>query len=311
MNSLEDKHFLTLRNRSRDELDHILEVAESMEPVVRERTKLEIASGKILGAMFFQSSTRTRLSFEAAMHRLGGDVITVASAASSRVGSHYGETLGDTAHVVDGYADIIAIRHPAIGAADDYAQYSSVPVIDAATGDGDGAKHPTQALIDLYTIKKEFGTNDGRTVMISGDMRKRVMQSLAYGLAYYDTKVYFAWPDEEKYRLPPGAVETLNAMGLDYKRVSSYHEVADEVDVTYGVGPALSWEEESPPEFIYNLEVMEAKAKEGTIVLHPLPRVDDLAFDLDGTKYARYFQEAHNGVPVRMALIALILGLVD
>jgi len=311
MNSLVDKHFLTLKGRSRDELDHIFEVAESMEPIVQERTKLDIAGGKILGALFLQSSTRTRLSFEAAMHRLGGDVITVASAASSRVGSHYGETLGDTARVVDGYADIIAIRHPAVGAADDYARYSPIPVIDAATGDGDGAKHPTQALIDLYTIKKEFGTIDGKTVMISGDMRKRVMQSLAYGLAYYDTKVYFAWPDDDKYQLPPGAREALDAMKLDYERVASYHEVADEVDVTYGVGPALSWDEESPPEFIYNLKVMEERAKDGAIVLHPLPRVDDLAFDLDGTKYARYFEEAHNGVPIRMALIALILGLVE
>ena len=100
-------------------------------------------------------------------------------------------------------------------------------------------------------------------------------------------------------------------MGLDYERVSSYHEVADEVDVIYGVGPALTWDEKSPDEFIYNLEVMETKAKEGAIVLHPLPRVDELAFDLDGTKYARYFEEAHYGVPVRMALLALILGLVE
>jgi aspartate carbamoyltransferase catalytic subunit len=311
MDSLKGRHFLTLKGRSRDELDHIFEVADSMESTAQQRKKLDLAHGKILAALFFQSSTRTRLSFEAAMHRLGGDVITVASAASSRVGSHYGETLGDTARVVDGYADIMAIRHPAVGAADEYARDSSVPVIDAATGDGDGAKHPTQGLIDLYTIRKEFGTIDGKTVMISGDMRKRVMQSLAYGLAYYDTKVYFAWPDDDKYQLPPGAVETLDAMGLDYERVSSYVEVADEVDVTYGVGPALTWDEKSPDEFIYNLEVMEANAKEGAIVLHPLPRVDDLAFDLDGTKYARYFEEAHNGVPVRMALMALILGLVE
>ena len=311
MNSLKGKHFLTLKGRSREELDHIFELAESMEPTIQQRTRLDIADGKILGTLFFESSTRTRLSFEAAMHRLGGDVITVASAASSRVGSSYGETLGDTARVVDGYADVIAIRHKAVGAADEYAQASSVPVIDAATGYGDGAKHPTQGLIDLYTIKKEFGSIDGKTIIISGDLTKRVMQSLAYGLAYYDTKVYFAWPEDDKYALPTSAVETLDAMGLDYERVSSYREVADEVDVIYGVGPALTWDEKSPDEFIYNLEVMETKAKEGAIVLHPLPRVDELAFDLDGTKYARYFEEAHNGVPVRMALLALILGLVE
>ena len=311
MNSLRGNHFLTLKGRSRDELDHIFEVAESMEPIVQERTKLSIAEGKILGTLFFESSTRTRLSFETAMHRLGGDVITVASAASSRVGSSYGETLGDTARVVDGYADVVAIRHKAVGAADEYAQASSVPVIDAATGFGEGAKHPTQGLIDLYTIKKEFGSIDGKTIMISGDLTKRVMQSLAFGLAYYDTKVYFAWPEDEKYKLPATAEETLGSMGLDYERVSSYHQVADEVDVIYGVGPALSWDEKSPDEFIYNLEVMETKAKAGTIVLHPLPRVDELAFDLDGTRYARYFEEAHNGVPIRMALLALILGLVE
>lgn len=311
MNNLKDKHFLTVQGRSRAQLDHIFDVAESMEPVVQQRTKLDMANGKILATLFLQSSTRTRLSFEAAMHRLGGDVITVASAASSRVGSHYGETLADTARVVDGYADVIAIRHPEIGAADQYAAASSVPVIDAATGDGDGAKHPTQALIDLYTIKNELGSIDGKTVMISGDMRKRVMQSLAYGLAYYDTKVYFAWPEDGPYALPAGAAANLDAMGLDYERVGSYHDVAGEVDVTYGVGPALSWDEKSPNEFIYNLAVMESKAKEGAIVLHPLPRVDDLAFDLDGTKYARYFEEAHNGVPVRMALLALVLGLVN
>jgi len=311
MNSLRGNHFLTLKGRSRDELDHIFEVAESMEPIVQERTKLSIAEGKILGTLFFESSTRTRLSFETAMHRLGGDVITVASAASSRVGSSYGEMLGDTARVVDGYADVVAIRHKTVGAADEYAQASSVPVIDAATGFGEGAKHPTQGLIDLYTIKKEFGSIDGKTIMISGDLTKRVMQSLAFGLAYYDTKVYFAWPEDEKYKLPATAEETLGSMGLDYERVSSYHQVADEVDVIYGVGPALSWDEKSPDEFIYNLEVMETKAKAGAIVLHPLPRVDELAFDLDGTRYARYFEEAHNGVPIRMALLALILGLVE
>lgn len=311
MDTLKGKHFLTLKGRSREELDHIFEVAESMEGTVERRTRLDVAKGKILAALFLESSTRTRLSFEAAMHRLGGDVITVASAASSRVGSHYGETLGDTAQVVDGYADVVAIRHKITGAADEYAKKSRVPVIDAATGDGEGAKHPTQALIDLYTIKKEFGSIDGKTVMISGDMRKRVMQSLAYALAYYDTKVYFAWPDDETYQLPPGAVQTIDEMGLNYERVGSYREVADEVDVTYGVGPALTWEETSPDEFIYNLELMETRAKEGAIVLHPLPRVDDLSFDLDGTKYARYFEQAHNGVPVRMALLALILGLVE
>ncbi len=309
MNNLKGQHFLTVQGRSRAQLDHIFDVAESMEPTVQQRTNL--ANGKILATLFFQSSTRTRLSFEAAMHRLGGDVIAVASAASSRVGSHYGETLADTARVVDGYADVIAIRHPEIGAADQYAAASSVPVIDAATGDGDGAKHPTQALIDLYTIRKEFGSIDGKCVMLSGDMRKRVMQSLAYGLAYYATKVYFAWPEDGPYALPAGAAANLDAMGLDYERVGSYHDVAGEVDVTYGVGPALSWDEKSPEEFIYNLELMESKAKEGAIVLHPLPRVDDLAFDLDGTKYARYFEEAHNGVPVRMALLALVLGLVN
>ncbi len=310
MDSLKGQHFLSLQGRSRDQLDHIFEVAESLEPVVQQRTKLGIASGKVLGTLFFESSTRTRLSFEAAMHRLGGDVITVASAASSRVGSSYGETLGDTARVVDGYADVIAIRHKAVGAADEYAQASGVPVIDAATGYGDGAKHPTQALIDLYTIKKEFGSIDGKTIMISGDLTKRVMQSLVFGLAYYDSKVYLAWPETGNYQLPSEAVATLDAMGLDYERVSSYHAVADEVDVIYGVGPALTWDEESPKEFIYNLEVMETKAKEGAIVLHPLPRVDELAFDLDGTKYARYFEEAHYGVPVRMALLALVIGLV-
>ena len=311
MSSLTGKHFLTLKGRSRDELDHIFEVAESMEPVVQRRTKLCIASGKILATLFFESSTRTRLSFETAMNRLGGNVITIASAASSRVGSSYGETLRDTARVVDGYADVVAIRDKAVGAADEYATWSSVPVIDAATGDGDGAKHPTQGLIDLYTIKKELGSIDGKIVMISGDMRKRVMHSLAYGLAYYNTKVYFAWPEDDKYQLPPGVIKDLDKMGLNYERVSSYHEVADEVDVIYGVGPALTWDERSPDEFVYNLEVVETKAKEGAIVLHPLPRVDELGFDLDGTKYARYFEEAHNGVPVRMALLALILGLIE
>jgi aspartate carbamoyltransferase catalytic subunit len=311
MDSLRGQHFLSLQGRSRDQLDHIFEVAESLEPTVQQRTKLDIAAGKILATLFFESSTRTRLSFEAAMHRLGGDVITVASAASSRVGSSYGETLGDTARVVDGYADVIALRHKGVGAADEYAQASGVPVIDAATGYGDGAKHPTQALIDLYTIRKEFGSIDGKTVMISGDLTKRVMQSLAYGLAYYDTNVYFAWPEEGNYRLPAPTEETLGRMGLDYERVSSYHQVAGEVDVIYGVGPALNWDEKSPDEFIYNLALMQAKAKPGAIVLHPLPRVDELAFDLDGSRYARYFEEAHNGVPVRMALLGLILGVID
>lgn len=311
MNSLEGKHFLSLRDRSREELDHIFEVAEQMEPVVERRDKLNLADGKILATLFFESSTRTRLSFESSMWRLGGSVITVASAASSRVGSSYGESIEDTSRVVDGYADIVAIRHKEVGIADKYAQASKVPVIDAATGFGEGSKHPTQGLIDLYTIKKVFGAIDGRTIMISGDLSKRVMQSLAFGLSYYEAKVYFACPKENKYQFPPMAMEALDAHGLDYEWVDSYLDVADEVDVIYGVGPALSWDEKSPQEFIYNLELLDSKAKEGAIILHPLPRVDELAFDLDGSKYAHYFEQAANGVPVRMALIGLILGLVD
>jgi aspartate carbamoyltransferase catalytic subunit len=311
MNSLKGKHFLSLQGRSRDELDHIFQVAEDMEPVVERRDRLDVADGKILATLFFESSTRTRLSFEAAMLRLGGGVITVASAASSRVGSDYGESMGDTASVVDGYADIVALRHKIAGTADEYAKSSKVPVIDAATGFGEGAKHPTQGLIDLYTIKKELGAIDGRTVMISGDLSKRVMQSLAFGLAYYDVKVYFACPDDDKYRLPSSAVEALDAQRLDYEWVDSYHDVADRVDVIYGVGPALSWSETSPAEFVYNRKLLDTKARAGTIILHPLPRVDELAYDLDGTQYARYFEEAANGVPIRMALLAIILGLVE
>ncbi|RLG89999.1 aspartate carbamoyltransferase, partial [Candidatus Bathyarchaeota archaeon] len=280
------------------------EIAEAMEPIAKKGS--DMLKGKLLATLFFEPSTRTRLSFEAAMHRLGGAAIGFAEAEIASVKK--GENLADTIRVVENYADVIALRHPREGAARLAAEFAEIPVINGGSG---GEEHPTQALLDLYTVKKEKGTIDGLSLAMVGDLRfGRTVHSLAYALSLYDVKLYFVSPPLLKMRR-----EVLEAIKgkVNVVETSNLDEVIPEVDVLY-VTRIQKERFPDPAEYMkvkgsyrIDLKTLE-KAKKDSIILHPLPRVGEIAPEVDKTPHARYFQQVWNGIIVRMALLALILG---
>ncbi|HDI07491.1 MAG TPA: aspartate carbamoyltransferase [Candidatus Bathyarchaeota archaeon] len=300
----EGRDILSIKDFTREEIDYILEIAEAMEPVAKKGS--DMLKGKLLATLFFEPSTRTRLSFEAAMHRLGGAAIGFAEAEIASVKK--GENLADTIRVVENYADVIALRHPREGAARLAAEFAEIPVINGGSG---GEEHPTQALLDLYTVKKEKGTIDGLSLAMVGDLRfGRTVHSLAYALSLYDVKLYFVSPPLLKMRR-----EVLEAIKgkVNVVETSNLDEVIPEVDVLY-VTRIQKERFPDPAEYMkvkgsyrIDLKTLE-KAKKDSIILHPLPRVGEIAPEVDKTPHARYFQQVWNGIIVRMALLALILG---
>jgi aspartate carbamoyltransferase catalytic subunit len=262
--------------------------------------------GKILATLFFEPSTRTRLSFEAAMHKLGGSTIGFAEPEIASV--RKGENLADTIRVVENYADVIALRHPREGAARLAAEFAKVPIINGGSG---GEEHPTQALLDLYTIKKEKGLIDSLNIAMVGDLRfGRTVHSLAYALSLYKVKLYFVSPPLLKMRR-----EVLEAIKgkVDVLETSNLDEVIPEIDVLY-VTRIQKERFPDPAEYMkvkgsyrINMETL-GKAKPDLIILHPLPRVGEISPEIDRTSHAKYFQQVWNGIIIRMALLALILG---
>jgi aspartate carbamoyltransferase len=253
------------------------------------------------------SSTRTRLSFETAMLRLGGDVITVAEAKSSSAAK--GESLHDTIKTVEGYADVIVLRHPQIGAAKEAAEATDRPVLNA--GDGAG-QHPTQSLLDLYTILKEQKKVDGLTIALAGDLRNgRTVHSLALLLANYDVKFLFVAPDA--LRMPAEIVEQVSATGIDVTETADLGDTIRQADVLYMT--RIQRERfEDPAEYdrlkdAYVLRrAMLADAKPNLTIMHPLPRVNEIDPDVDEYPGAAYFRQSANGVPIRMALLDLVMS---
>ena len=297
-------HVVTIQDLADDEIASILDRARELLPVARGEERSDAFVGKILATCFFEPSTRTRLSFETAMHRLGGNVIGFAD---SRTTSHLkGETLADAVRMVAGYADAIVLRHPQEGSARLAAEISDVPVING--GDGAG-QHPTQTLLDLFTIREELGKLEGLTVGLLGDLRYgRTVHSLAAALARYDTTMHFiapeslAMPRRVTAGLPDGwsAHTTLNG-------------VLPELDLLY-VTRIQKERFPDPEDYVrvagaYTISAETLRdAKPGLRVLHPLPRVGEIATDVDETEHAAYFRQAFNGVPVRMALLEMLLG---
>jgi aspartate carbamoyltransferase catalytic subunit len=298
------RDIISLKDFSREDIDHVLEVAKSMEPVARAGS--DLLQGKILATLFFEASTRTRLSFESAMHRLGGSAIGFAEAEIASVKK--GENLADTMRVVESYADVIVVRHPLEGAARLAAEFANVPVINGGSG---AEEHPTQALLDLYTIVKERGKIDGLNVALVGDLRYgRTVHSLAYALSLFDVKLFFVSPD--MLRMRREVLETIKEK-IRVTEKSVLEDIIGNVDVLY----ATRIQKERFPDaaeyakvrgsYRIDLKLLE-KARENMIVLHPLPRVDEIAPEVDGTAHARYFQQVWNGVVTRMALLAMVLG---
>ena len=259
----------------------------------------------ILGLCFFEPSTRTRMSFDAAMKRLGGETIDMGSVESSSV--EKGETLADTMRVVEGYADALVLRHPSEGAAAMAAEFVDVPLVNA--GDGAG-QHPTQTLLDLYTIRESAGL-DGITVGIMGDLKYgRTVHSLAAALTNFDVRQHFVSP--ESLRLPRGVRYDLRESGAEVREHTDLDGILPELDVLY---VTRIQRERFPDENEYRKVAGEYRidrddlrsASESLTVLHPLPRVDEIAPAVDDTDHAKYFEQAHNGIPIRMALLDTLL----
>jgi aspartate carbamoyltransferase catalytic subunit len=291
----------------RDGLEYVFGVAEEMRSMVEHVGTFDLLKGKILANLFYEPSTRTSSSFMAAMQRLGGSVIPINEVRYSSVAK--GESLPDTVRTLESYADVIVIRHPEVGAAATAARYCRKPVINA--GDGVG-EHPTQALLDLFTIREELGRTDGLTVTMLGDLKYgRTVHSLSRLLAQFQTRVHCVSPDI--LRMPAELVAELKAKGMSIQEHASLDEVLPETDVLYVTrvqkerfeDPAVY--ESVKGAFVITPQTMEA-AKNEMIVMHPLPRVGEIALELDADPRAAYFRQMEYGLYTRMALLAMVLG---
>ncbi|NDF33180.1 MAG: aspartate carbamoyltransferase [Euryarchaeota archaeon] len=292
---------------SNDEILEILDAAERLLPVANGDVYAPLLQGKVLGNLFFENSTRTRMSFESAMKRLGGEVVNLSSVGSSVA---KGETLYDTMQMVDGYSDIAVIRHPRQGAAQYSADAIGIPVLNA--GDGAG-NHPTQTMLDLFTIRQAHGTLEGLNVVLVGDLRYgRTTHSLSHALVRFGAKLTLVSPDS--LRMPNEIVSDLQSHGADVAETENFAGAIADADVIY---MTRIQKERFPDEDeytkvagIYKMTADDlAVAKAGMIVMHPLPRVDEIDPSVDSTQHARYFQQAFNGVPTRMALLCRSLGI--
>nr|GMD90820.1 aspartate carbamoyltransferase 2, chloroplastic-like [Ipomoea batatas] len=293
----------------RDTLNAIFEVAREMENVEKGSPESQTLKGYLMATLFYEPSTRTRLSFESAMKRLGGEVLTTENAREFSSAAK-GETLEDTIRTVEGYSDIIVMRHFESGAARRAAATANIPIINA--GDGPG-QHPTQALLDVYTIQREIGKLDGIKVALVGDLAYgRTVRSLAYLLAkYQDVKIYFVSPDVVK--MKDDIKDYLTSQGVDWEESADLLEVASKCDVLYQTriqrerfGERIDLYEEARGKYIVDLEVTRAMQKHA-VVMHPLPRLDEITVDVDGDPRAAYFRQAKNGLYIRMALLKLLL----
>ena len=295
------KHLISIDDLDKEDILFILKKAESFESIARGEINSKMLEGKILANLFFEPSTRTRMSFEVAMKRLGGDVINMTAQEASSIAK--GETLADTIKVVSKYADVIVLRHPLEGAARFAAENSEVPIING--GDGAG-QHPTQTLLDLYTIMKESSL-DGIKIALMGDLKySRTVHSLIRALTLFNTKIYLISPDT--LRLPEEFLE-----GLKNVEIAELDDVINEIDVLY---VTRIQKERFPDEEEYkkvagsykiDSELLK-KAKENLIIMHPLPRIDEIDVSVDKTKHAKYFDQAFYGVPIRMAILSEVLN---
>jgi len=302
----EGRDIISIKDFSREEISYIFKIAKSMEPLAAKGSN--ILKGKILATLFFEPSTRTRLSFESAMHKLGGSTIGFAEAEIASVKK--GENLADTIRTVDNYADVIALRHPLEGAARLAAEFSKVPILNGGSG---AEEHPTQALLDVYTMNKEKGKIDGLKIAFVGDLRYgRTVHSLAYALSLYNVELYLVSPESLKMRR-----EVLQAIKERIQVIerTNLEKIIPLVDVLY-VTRIQKERFPDPAEYAkvkgsFKLDLQAlTDAKKDLTILHPLPRVDEIAPEVDNTPYARYFQQVRNGIVMRMALLALILGAV-
>jgi len=307
MANLKGKDILHGNQFSKRDIDGVIKVASDFEKQLKKKNSLTLLKGKILATLFFEPSTRTRLSFETAMQRLGGGVISMSSAEGSSAAK--GETVGDTARTVSQYADIIVIRHPRIGSAKEAADAASVPVINA--GDGAG-QHPTQALLDTYTIRKELGSLKNLAVAMVGDLKNgRTVHALVELLSLYQARLHFVSPGN--LRMPEEITSNLKQKGIWIEETEDLEKAASESALIYMTRiqkerfTDLTEYERVKSSYVIDSEFLKRLKKKITI-LHPLPRVDEIGLDVDSYPGAAYFRQVRNGVFVRMALLAMVMG---
>ena len=304
--SFKGRDVISLRDFTRSDIEHLLETAELMEPLTGGSKMLE---GRILAALFFEPSTRTRMSFESAMHKLGGSCISISEPRTSAI--EKGESLTDTIRTIENYCDVIAVRHPQDGSARLAAEVASIPVINGGSG---AEEHPTQALLDLYTIKREIGKIDGLNIALLGDLRYgRTVHSLVYGLALYNTTLYFVSPESLRIRR-----EILEEVGskVDVHEENDIRDIMPKIDVLY-VTRIQRERIPDPEEYekvkgAYRITLDHLRnVKRNLIIMHPLPRVDEISTDVDETPYAKYFKQMWYGLVTRMAILSLTLGALE
>lgn len=297
------KNLISMRDLSADKILQLVDLAESLE---KDPGQINL-SRRVMAAVFYEASTRTRMSFESAMKRLGGEVIAMVGTSGTSV--EKGETLADTAKVMARYSDIIVIRHPMEGAARYVSEQVHIPVVNA----GDGAnQHPTQSLLDLYTIKKAQGTLEGLKLALVGDLKYgRTVHSLAYALAPFNPEFHFVSP--KSLSMPNHILKDLTRMGVSFKEKTKIDKIVDEIDIMYVTRiqrerfPDREEYEKVKNAYIITADLLK-NAKSNMKVMHPLPRVNEITTDVDSTKHAYYFDQAENGVYMRQAILATLLG---
>ena len=298
-----NKDIISINDFSREEILHILKVVKQIEP----RPRNNLLRGKILATLFFEPSTRTRLSFTSAMEQLSGEVIGFSNANTTSINK--GESLWDTIKMTEQYADVIVIRHPLEGSARLAAEAASIPVING--GDGSN-QHPTQTMLDLYTIQKTKGKLEGLHIGFVGDLKYgRTVHSLVIALSHFNPTFYFIAPDD--LQIPESYLDELFQKKVKYYKTSDLNRYSKELDVLY-VTRIQKERFPDPLEYekfkgIYRIdEEFLTRVKKDLKLMHPLPRIDEIDKKVDKTTHAAYFEQAANGIPVRKALLALVLG---
>jgi aspartate carbamoyltransferase catalytic subunit len=301
------QHILSVKQFDLDKLQYIYRVADEMRSLVKRFGKANLLDGKILAKLFYEPSTRTSSSFQAAMLRLGGRAISIDSVHYSSVTK--GESLPDTVRTLESYCDVTVLRHPQVGAAAEAARYARKPLINA--GDGTG-EHPTQALLDIYTIEDDLQRLDGLKVAMMGDLKYgRTVHSLTRLLSLYETEFYFVSP--EILRMPDYILDEVRASGHAFTELDDVDDIIGEVDVLY-VTRVQKERFEDPSQYeqlkgcyVVDPELM-SRAKEDMVLMHPLPRVYEISMEVDDDPRAAYFRQMENGMYIRMALLAAVLG---
>jgi len=317
MRSFLGRDILSLKEFERQEFFRVFEVARQLEPIARNRRNSDLLKEKTLVTAFYQPSTRTRLAHEAAMHRLGGHVTGFSDAKMTRAGDFYQESIKDTVKMLEFYGDVIVMRHFQQGAPHEAAKWASVPIING--GDGWG-EHPTQILTDLYTVLQDRGRIDGLNWLAVGDMRMRTMHSWGYALTQFDCPITFVSPPDMA--LTAEFKDEIKQYSLNFSEAEHVEQVIGKADVIL-VEPVVqpdytkSRDERggsvglTPANYKITRELLATKAKPDAILLHSLPRMDEIPIDVDITRWSRYWQEAFSGVVIRMALLALVLGAME